>query len=338
MKEARYYVNKKEEVRCLLCPQACRLQERETGLCRARKAEGQKLYTLNYGRVGAMALDPIEKKPLYHFYPGSQIFSLGTFGCNLDCCFCQNWQLVRSEGRGTTFLAPRELARLLLENPLLKEQLGVAYTYGEPSVWFEYVSEAAPLVKEQGFKNVMVTNGYINPAPLADLLPFIDALNIDVKGFSEDFYRHYLKGSLKPVLKTVEKAVEKSHVEITCLLVPGGNDSSREIESLARWLGELNRNIPLHFSRYFPNHCLDIPPTPPAVLIRARELALEHLNYVYIGNLLGHDGMDTFCPGCSRLLISRKGGFSQVLLTGEHCPSCGYQVGNAFLFFPRQQD
>ncbi len=333
MKEARYYVNKGEETCCLLCPQACRLKEGETGLCRARKAEGHKLYSLNYSRVGAMALDPIEKKPLYHFYPGAQILSLGTFGCNLDCSFCQNWQLVRSEGKGTAFLTPQELARHLREKPQLKEQLGVAYTYGEPSVWYEYISEAAPLVKELGLKNVMVTNGYLNPAPLAELLPLIDALNIDVKGFSEDFYRHNLRGRLKPVLKTVERAAEKCHVEITYLLIPGKNDSPGEIESLARWLGGLDRNIPLHFSRYFPNHRLNIPPTTPAVLIRAREQALKHLNYVYIGNLPGHEGMDTFCPSCSRLLVSRKDGFPRVLLAGKQCPSCGFQVGDAFSFF-----
>lgn len=317
---------------CLLCPQACRLGEGELGLCRVRRVEDGRLYSLNYGRVGAMALDPIEKKPLYHFYPGSWIFSLGTVGCNLACGFCQNWQLARGESRQATSLSPDGLISLLREEKSLREQLGVAYTYAEPSVWYEYIRECAPRVRDLGKKNVLVTNGYINPKPLEELLPWIDAMNIDVKAFREDFYRRHCGGSLKPVLETVRRAVGRCHVEITCLVIPGENDSLEEIANLARWLGELGRDIPLHLSRYFPNYKLDTPPTPPATLKAAGETSRKYLNYVYLGNLPGEEGCHTRCPCCGCLLIHRRGYTVKDYLSGGFCPQCGHEAADAFRF------
>jgi pyruvate formate lyase activating enzyme len=290
------------------------------------------LYSLNYAKVGAMALDPIEKKPLYHFYPGSQIFSLGTSGCNLSCGFCQNWQLARAGSRDMQPLSPRQLLGLLQEDPRLQVQLGVAYTYAEPSVWYEYIRDCAPKVKGIGKKNVLVTNGYINPKPLEELLPYIDAMNIDVKAFNEDFYHRNCAGSLKPVLETVKRAVGRCHVEVTCLLIPGENDSLEEISGLARWLGELGRDIPLHFTRYFPSHKMSRPPTPPATLYAARKAALKYLNYVYVGNMAEDDGSNTFCPCCNRLLIKRTGYSPDNHILDGFCPECGHHVADAFRF------
>lgn len=330
MHEAMYFEKAKDGGTCLLCPQTCRLREGQLGLCRIRQVSNGRLYSLNYGQVGAMALDPIEKKPLYHFYPGSQIFSLGTLGCNLSCGFCQNWQLAKAGSRDMRQLSPKQLAELLQAEPRLQAQLGVAYTYAEPSVWYEYIRDCAPLVKDLGKKNVLVTNGYINPKPLEELLPYIDAMNIDVKAFSEDFYRRNCAGSLKPVLETVKRAVGRCHVEITCLLIPTENDSLQEISSLARWLGELGRDIPLHLSRYFPNHKMTIPPTPPATLRAAKKAASKYLNYVYLGNMADDDGSNTLCPCCNHLLIKR-GAFSlSSNIFSGFCPECGHHVAEAF--------
>lgn len=331
MKEALYYKKKDDGIICLLCPQSCYLKEGQRGLCRVRRVEEGKLYSLNYGKVGAMALDPIEKKPLYHFYPGSQIFSLGTAGCNLSCGFCQNWQLARGEGRDAKDLSPNELTHLLKKESSLQNQLGVAYTYAEPSVWYEYILDCAPTVRKLGMKNVLITNGYINPEPLEEILPFIDAVNIDVKAFTEDFYKRNCSGSLEPVLKTVKRAVESCHVEITYLLIPGENDSERELNLFADWLGNLDRDIPLHFSRYFPNYKMEKPPTSPATLYAARSIAQKYLNYIYIGNMPGDDYANSYCPCCSHLLVKRKAHSIEQNFEGDFCPDCGDEVGHAFL-------
>lgn len=330
MHEAMYFQKAEDGGTCLLCPQICRLTEGQLGLCQARQVIDGVLYSLNYAKVGAMALDPIEKKPLYHFYPGSQIFSLGTIGCNLSCGFCQNWQLARGGPRDMQPLSSRQLLEILQEDSRLQVQLGVAYTYAEPSVWYEYIRDCAPRVKCIGKKNVLVTNGYINPKPLEELLPYIDAMNIDVKAFSEDFYHRNCAGSLKPVLETVKRAVGRCHVEVTCLLIPGENDSLEEISGLARWLGDLGRDIPLHFTRYFPSHKMSILPTPPATLYAARKAALKYLNYVYVGNMAEDDGSNTFCPCCDRLLIKRTGYSLENHILAGFCPECGHHVADAF--------
>ncbi len=331
IKEALFFKKEKEGGRCLLCPHRCYFQEGEQGICRVRRYAEGKLYALNYASVGAMAVDPIEKKPLYHFYPGSRILSLGTAGCNLSCDFCQNWQLVQSDVEGVSTLSPEKLKQFLQNDPRLKEQLGVAYTYTEPFVWYEYLRDCAPLVRSIGKKNVLVTNGYINQEPLRELLPFIDAMNIDVKAFKESFYRQNCAGSLKPVLETVKTSVQSCHVEITCLLIPGENDSPTEIQALARWLGEMGKNIPLHFSRYFPCYKKKSPPpTSPATLRQARDIALKYLNYVYIGNLSGDEGINTYCSYCKHLLIDRTEFSIRKDFNENFCPKCGYEVGIAF--------
>lgn len=281
MKKAMFYEKRdNDSVQCLLCPHGCVLAPDATGLCKARKNVAGDLYSLNYERVASAALDPIEKKPLYHFHPGKKILSLGTFGCNLKCSYCQNWTISQREA-GTETLKPSELADMALKY-VDRGNIGLAYTYNEPSIWYEYVLEAAQLVRERGLANVLVTNGFINSEPLAQLLPYIDAMNIDVKAFNGRFYEKYCKGSLDAVVKTVENAVGSCHVEITTLIIPGLNDSTDEIGRLAKWLSSLNPDIVLHLTRFYPNYLMtDIPPTPDAMIENARKCAKSYLKHVY---------------------------------------------------------
>ncbi|HHU29885.1 MAG: AmmeMemoRadiSam system radical SAM enzyme [Bacillota bacterium] len=321
MHEALHYEKTTDGVICRLCPHFCRLQGGKPGLCGVRREEGGKLYTMNYGLCGAAAVDPIEKKPLYHFYPGRKIFSVGTAGCNLDCGFCQNWQLVRADGKDFLSLTPAELVAEIMSRSK-DERFGIAYTYAEPGMWFEFVLETAALAKQKGLKNVMVTNGYLNPAPLKELLPLIDAFNIDVKAFTEDFYAEHCAGKLKPVLRYVEQAAASAHVELTYLVVTGLNDNAEEMKRFSSWVAEINPLIPVHLSRYFPQHRFNRPPTPIAVMERLRETALQKLAYVYLGNVTVSGASDTGCPGCGEVLVRRYAYRVDVRLRDGKCPAC----------------
>lgn len=285
MKHAMFYEKiNNEKVHCHLCPHGCVLSHNGTGVCRARKNVDGQLYSLNYACISSIALDPVEKKPLYHFHPGKLILSVGTFGCNFKCGYCQNWSIAHRDA-DTTTLEPTGLADLALEY-VSRGNIGVAYTYNEPSIWYEYVLETAELVRERSLVNVLVTNGFINIEPLEKLLPFVDAMNIDVKAFTDSFYGKYCKGSLEEVMKTVERAAGSCHVEITTLVIPGLNDSPDEIGKLAKWLSSISPDIVLHLSRFFPNYQMtDIPPTPKATLEAARKSALAYLKHVYLGNI-----------------------------------------------------
>jgi pyruvate formate lyase activating enzyme len=327
MREALYYEARTEnKVKCLLCPRECLLAPGKAGVCRIRENRDGRLYTRNYGRASACALDPIEKKPLYHFHPGSTILSLGTFGCNFGCRFCQNWSIAQAEP-STIKLRPEQVIQALLEAAEPYRCIGLAFTYSEPLVWYEYVQETAEQGQWAGFKNVLVTNGFIQEQPLKELLPLIDALNIDVKAFTNEFYRHWCRGSLKPVLRTVELAVVQCHVELTTLLIPGLNDSAEEIKDLVTWVAGLSPDIPLHFSRYFPNYQLNLPATPVSTMERAYEIAREQLNYVYLGNLPGNQRSNTACPQCSQLLVERNGYQTEVVgLSGQACANCGQLI------------
>jgi pyruvate formate lyase activating enzyme len=288
MREALYWQEgiTKNSVNCLLCPQMCVIAQDKKGFCRVRQNLEGRLYTLNYGKCSSYGMDPIEKKPLYHFYPGSYIFSVGTFGCNMGCGFCQNWRIAHGEP-DTIDISPEKLVEIASGDFQGRRSIGIAYTYSEPFMWYEFIRDTAPLARQAGLKNVLVTNGFINPEPLSELLPFIDAMNIDVKGFSEKYYKNTCAGKLEPVLRTVEKANSHCHVEVTTLLVTGLNDSEEEISALADWLAGVNKDIPLHLSRYFPNYKMELPPTPLATMERAREIAQQKLKYVYLGNVPG---------------------------------------------------
>lgn len=319
MREAYYYRHHAQGIACLLCPKGCIIGEGQTGFCRTRKNSGGKLYALNYGACSSYALDAIEKKPLYHFYPGKRILSLGTWGCNFACQFCQNWQLAQAEPQTMELSPDKAVAMAKQAGP---ENIGIAYTYSEPSVWYEYVLDTARQARKAGLKNVLVTNGFINTKPLEQILPYVDAMNIDVKAFSDEYYRQICAGRLEDVKRTVEQASLYCHVEITTLLVPGLNDSVTEIESLVRWLGTVNSNIPLHFSRYFPNHRMLTQPTPLATLERSYRIARNFLNYVYLGNV-GGSYSNTYCPACFTLVLDRTHQITSHLTQTKKCPCCG---------------
>ncbi|HWT74796.1 MAG TPA: AmmeMemoRadiSam system radical SAM enzyme [Mobilitalea sp.] len=273
-------------VQCEICPHHCKIEEGHIGLCKGRSNKNGEIISDNYGKLTALALDPIEKKPLYHFYPGSKILSVGSYGCNLNCPFCQNCDIsmVGSDEIDTAYVAPKELVEkaLSVKN---RGNIGIAYTYNEPLIGYEYVRDCAGLAKQQGLKNVVVTNGYICEEPLKDLLPLIDAFNIDLKGFTEEYY-HKLRGDLATVKQSIELASKVSHVEVTTLIVPGENDSEEEMEELSGWLAGVSKDIPLHISRFFPRWQMqDRAATPVKQVYHLAEIARNHLNYVHEGNV-----------------------------------------------------
>jgi len=302
---------------CLLCPQHCQLRMGQVGRCKVRGNQGEGVQALNYGEVASWHLDPIEKKPLYHFYPGSWIFSVAGFGCNLSCTFCQNHEIsqIRKIGVGVT---PEELARQA------QRSLGLCFTYSEPLTWFEMIRDTAPLVRKNGGKVVLVSNGIIAPRFLEELIPLIDAVNIDIKAFTEEFYQKYCGGKLSWVLETVERLAGRVHLEVTTLIIPEANDSPAEIKELAQWLRRLNTPLAWHLSRYFPAYKLHTPPTDRVKLLKLWELAKEELPYVYMGNVSG--GGTTFCPQCGKAVILRENYEIQNLSDKGKCPSCGKEI------------
>ena len=304
MKEALFYERLEgEKVHCLLCPQDCVIASGKKGFCQVRVNRDGVLYSEVYNRAMAESMDPIEKKPLYHFHPGSAIYSLGTRGCNQSCDFCQNWHMLQPDARTGEITA-----RQAVEAALAGRSVGIAYTYNEPTIWYEFVLECSRLAREKGLANVLVTNGSINPQPFSELAPFIDAMNIDVKSMDPGFYRKICKSKLEPVLATCQAAKGAGiHVEITNLIIPTLNDSDELFGRLADFVAALGPEVPLHFSAYFPSYKMTIDPTPLSALLRAREIARGKLYYVYLGNVAVSDGSDTHCPQCDNLLISRRG-------------------------------
>ena len=269
---------------CTLCFHHCQLADGQTGLCRARANQNGAIVSLNYGRLTSMALDPIEKKPLRRFHPGSMVLSVGSFGCNLHCPFCQNASIAQVVAEAPTrTVSPDELITLArtLQN---RGNIGIAYTYNEPLVGYEYVRDCAALTHEAGLQNVLVTNGTIAPEPWQTLLPLIDAVNIDLKGFTENWY-HALGGNLETVKQSIALAAAYCHVEVTTLIIPGENDRPDEMHALAAWLASVDADIPLHVSRFFPRHHMtDRAPTPVDTVYRLADVARTHLHHVYTGN------------------------------------------------------
>ncbi|HUV40101.1 MAG TPA: AmmeMemoRadiSam system radical SAM enzyme [Planctomycetota bacterium] len=309
------------KVDCHLCPHECRgIVEGKTGVCRVRRNVGGTLMSLVYGEVTSVNLDPIEKKPLYHFHPGSDILSIGTWGCNFHCAFCQNWQISQQE-TATESVTVDEIAALAGRDG----SIGAAYTYNEPTIWYEFVLACAEALKERGLVNVLVTNGFINPGPAERWLAVIDALNIDIKSMDDAFYREQTGGRLQPVLDAAVQAKKHAHVEITNLVIPTLNDTDEDFRRLAKWMAEhLGRQTPLHLSAYFPRYRLKVGPTGAQTLERAREICAAELDYVYLGNVAGAEGHDTLCRSCGATLVSRTGyRVRRVHLKGPGCSRCG---------------
>jgi pyruvate formate lyase activating enzyme len=330
MKEASYYSKLGDnQVACSLCPHHCKIRNGHHGLCLTRENIDGTLIASNYCRPVSTGIDPVEKKPLFHFYPGSSIFSTGPAGCNFKCGFCQNYEISQN-ALSANEIVPERLLEMVVESGTI----GIAYTYSEPTIWFETIMDLGTMVRSRGLKNVMVTNGYIEHSPLIDLLTIVDAMNIDIKSMDPSFYQRLCKGSLNEVLRTCEIAKKAGcHIEITNLLIPGENDSPAETGRLVEFIASsLGKETPLHFSRYFPRYKMQHSPTSFSSLERAWEIARRLLDFVYIGNCSTPDKENTLCPQCGTLLVSRQGYATEITpflqtgpgysLTAPHCAKC----------------
>jgi len=322
-----------DEVMCTLCPHNCVVRKEKKGICKVRENKDGVLISKNYGLVSSIGFDPIEKKPLYHFYPGNEILSIGSLGCNLKCQFCQNWQIsqttVEDFTRGVEKLEPDEVIEIALSK---KDNVGIAYTYNEPTVFYEFMLDIAKKAKANSLKNVMVSNGFINQEPLKQLNKYIDAYSIDLKAFDDNFFVKYTGSRLKPVLDSllnIKKAGK--HLEITNLLIPELNDDETEFEQMVRWIKEnLGKETVLHISKYYPTYKMSVEPTSIERMLSLNDIAKNYLDFVFLGNILHPEGNNTICPSCGKTLISRTGYMIQknaVNNTGD-CISCNEHVFN----------
>lgn len=322
--QALWWHKEGERIICDLCPHRCSLKKGQKGLCGVRIHRGEAgLFSLNYGLVSSMALDPVEKKPLYHWNPGTEIFSIGSIGCNMHCPFCQNWEISTCSSKvPLTYIPSSDLLRLVR-----KEQVrSVAFTYNEPLIWYEYVMDTAQILKKEGIPVVLVSNGMINEAPLKDLLPYVDAANIDVKAFDEETYR-FMGGNLNTVKQTVETMITAGiHVELTSLIVTGIHKDTLWIESLAKWAAFLSPSMVLHISRYFPCYKWNEKPTPITMLREAKSRAEKHLHFVYLGNVT--ETVFTLCPSCKATILERRGynTYIQAMDREGRCAKCGFPI------------
>ena len=336
MTEARFYRKLGDDkVRCLLCPHRCLISPGKRGRCGVRENRGGVLYSLVYQKAISSHVDPIEKKPFFHFLPGSASFSVATIGCNLSCRFCQNSDISQA-GKETTEIYGADLSPAeIICQAKQSGCLSVSYTYTEPTVFFEYAFDTAVLAKQEGLANNFVTNGYIAAEPLKAIAPYLDAANVDLKSFREEYYRKICGGSLKPVLDTlVLMKAQKIWVEVTTLVLPGQNDSEAELRDIAIFLRDkLGSETPWHVSRFFPRYQMDAsPPTLPETIDRARRIGLDvGLKFVYSGNLTGGSGENTFCPDCGQTLI-RRFGFTLAgnKIQGGCCSFCGAKIAGVF--------
>jgi pyruvate formate lyase activating enzyme len=331
--EALYYrksSSSAKAVECVLCPRQCTLPDGETGFCRARRNIGGRLYSLGYGSPCSVHIDPIEKKPFFNVLPRTFSFSLASAGCNLRCKFCQNWQISQVSPLETNNLSmsPDDVVNAAVQ----KGCKSIAYTYTEPSNFYEYMFDIAKIARRRGIVNVSHSNGYINQGPLKELCKYMDAVNIDLKGFSQSFYATMSEGELEPVLATI-KTLKRSGVwvEITNLVLQGYNDDEKMMTAMCKWLvKEVGPDTPIHFSRFYPMYKLTgVPPTPLKSLERGRDIAVASgLKFAYIGNIPGHPGENTYCPKCGKMLVQRSGyNILENFVKDGKCPQCGERIG-----------
>lgn len=325
-KEARFYKRLAENVtECGLCPHRCNIPPSKLGICGVRKNIDGILYTLVYGIAAAVNIDPIEKKPLYHFLPGSSAYSVSAPGCNFRCSFCQNWEISQVSNNSGLILGNQLMPEEIVRQAEDKGCESIAYTYTEPAVFFEYAYDTAELAKQRGIKNVFVTNGYIEEEPLKKISPFLDAANVDLKSFNDDFYIKVCRGRLKPVLNTITRMKELGiWIEVTTLIIPGENDSEEELAGIAGFIASLGKEIPWHISRFYPQYKFSRKePTPLETLKKAERIGLKAgLKYVYLGNT--SEGNNTYCSKCGRIILRRNHfEVTENSLVGNKCSFCG---------------
>jgi len=327
------HTGKEAIVKCLLCAQGCTIESGKRGKCRARMNVKGELRSLVYGRPIAIQVDPIEKKPFYHFMPGAAAFSLATAGCPMRCKFCQNWQLSQSapEDHPAHYTAPEEI----VETAVARSAPIVAFTYNEPTVFTEYLVDISRMGRKRQLRHVMISCGFMNPEPLAEMCEVLDAIKIDLKGFDEAFYRNVCGAELKPVLRSIRQIAKSGrHVELVNLVVPTLNDSDKMMRGLADWIvSEVGPDVPVHFTRFHPDYqLLNLPPTPVATLERARDIALSAgIHYAFVGNVPGHPGNHTFCPACKKAVIRRDGFFvTELHLKNGSCEFCGRTIAGVW--------
>lgn len=335
LKEASYYQKlENDAIQCQLCPNRCILGKGQRGLCKARENIEGKLYSLVYGKPVTVNIDPIEKKPFYHFLPGSKAYSLATAGCNLECQYCQNWDIAqrKPEDLESIPMTPEEVVNQAINS---KAEV-IAFTYNKPTVWYEYMLDIAKLAKKKGFKTVIVSSGYINQEPLKNLLHYIDAYKVDLKSFNSQTYQTLIRGNLEPVLETI-KTIKKSGIwlELVHLVVPGYTDDLDEIKQMCVWIKDnLGEEVPLHFSRFWPKYkLLNLPPTPEETLKKARKICLDlGLKYVYTGNIDDPEGSTTYCPNNQKTIIKRQGFFVlENLVDSEgNAPNCQTKIAGVW--------
>jgi pyruvate formate lyase activating enzyme len=320
------------KLECQLCPHFCKLSEGKTGICGARKNTGKEIELTTYGMISGHSLDPVEKKPLYHFYPGSEILSIGSYGCNMKCDFCQNFNISQNVPQSQILKSTPE--KIINEAVSTAGNIGLAFTYNEPSISFEFMIDTAILAREKGLSTVMVSNGYVNSDPLSEIIRQIDAFNIDLKAFNNDFYRRLTGAEIEPVKNTLKQIAKSGrHLEITTLIIPGKNDDEHEMALQVEWIaGELGKEIPLHLSRYFPRFRRHEPSTSDDILIRMAEIASSRLENVYLGNTGSDLYQDTICPGC-KTTVTRRSHYNIIISDLDengNCTRCNTKVYRYF--------
>jgi len=335
MKEAYLYKKLQNgKVRCDLCNHRCSIEPGKTGICRVRENRGGTLYSLVYGKAIATNIDPVEKKPLFHFLPGSDSFSIATAGCNFRCRHCQNSDISQVDPESSYVMGRQLPPRRVVDYAVEYKCKSISYTYTEPTIFMEYAYDTARIAREEGIKNAFVTNGCMTEESLKFFHPYLEAANVDLKAYSDDFYRQVCNGTLAPVLANIKTMKELGvWVEVTTLLIPGMNDSPEEIKQIARFINSVDAGIPWHISRFHPAYKMsNIPPTPAQTLHKAREIGKQAgLRYVYTGNLPGDDGENTYCYNCGKLLITRNGfQITENRISGAKCPDCGVDIDGVF--------
>lgn len=327
MVEAKFYRAEKDYLVCELCPRACEIKNGEEGDCWGYKNVDGKLYAIHYGRVVTATYDPMEKKPFYHYYPNSTILSIAPNGCNLRCQFCQNHDIA-FEKKETKEIS----LQTILDYSGKSHSIGVAYTFTEPLIWWEYLMDSTRKLKGIGQKNILVSNGYINEKPFSEIIPYMDAINISVKSMRQDFYDRYVEAQLDVILNSIKIAFRETHLELTYLLVPGMTDSEQEIGDFVDFVAGVNKDIPVHFKRFFPHYKMtDTAMTPNETMVKAYKIANQKLNYIYLTDTDIDGVSDTFCPNCKRLIIKRRDYQSNLGgLRGMNCKFCGHKINIKF--------